>query len=189
MFDDGIWQKPYLYICGPRIKGFKGHFCKNWLIWLHLAILGTWPRVESLVADCFLGIWMKSKLLSTVDSHCYNSALHSIYLDSKSWGIGIALQWASCSHISICTSGNLLYIDSTIYSLSFLCNIAVCGATAVTFEDKRKANFDKGQAELDRRRALLKEQQEKEEEERRQKEREEQEKRERKRLENFTVIF
>ena len=52
---------------------------------------------------------------------------------------------------------------------------------AVTFEDKRKANFDKGQAELDRRRAALKEQQEKEEEARRQKEREEHEKRERKR--------
>ena len=51
----------------------------------------------------------------------------------------------------------------------------------VTFEDKRKENFDKGQAELDRRRQLLLEQQKKLEEERLAKERAEAEKRERKR--------
>ena len=47
-----------------------------------------------------------------------------------------------------------------------------------TFEDKRKENFDKGQAELERRRAVLLEAQKKEQEEREKKEREELEKRE-----------
>ncbi|XP_035825622.1 intersectin-1 [Aplysia californica] len=56
----------------------------------------------------------------------------------------------------------------------------------VTFEDKRKENFDKGQAELERRRALLREQQKKEENERLEKERQEAEKRERQRLEAET---
>lgn len=51
----------------------------------------------------------------------------------------------------------------------------------VTFEDKRKENFDKGQAELERRRAILREQQQKEENERLEKERQEAEKRERQR--------
>lgn len=51
----------------------------------------------------------------------------------------------------------------------------------VTLEDKRKENFDKGQAELERRRALLREQQQKEENERLEKERHEAEKRERQR--------
>ncbi|CAG5123529.1 unnamed protein product, partial [Candidula unifasciata] len=50
----------------------------------------------------------------------------------------------------------------------------------VTFEDKRKENFDKGQAELERRRAILREQQMKEERERLEKEKYEAEKRERK---------
>ncbi|XP_041351400.1 intersectin-1-like isoform X2 [Gigantopelta aegis] len=49
----------------------------------------------------------------------------------------------------------------------------------VTFEDKRKMNFDKGQAELERRRAMLQEQLKREEEARLEKERREQEKRER----------
>ncbi|CAG5135473.1 unnamed protein product, partial [Candidula unifasciata] len=49
----------------------------------------------------------------------------------------------------------------------------------VSFEDKRKENFDKGQAELERRRAILREQQQKEENERLEKERQEAEKRER----------
>ncbi|XP_059155378.1 intersectin-1-like isoform X2 [Physella acuta] len=53
----------------------------------------------------------------------------------------------------------------------------------VTLEDKRKENFDKGQAELERRRALLREQQQKDENERLEKERHEAEKRERQRLE------
>lgn len=47
-----------------------------------------------------------------------------------------------------------------------------------TFEDKRKENFDKGQAELERRRKALLEVQRKEQEERERKEREETEKRE-----------
>lgn len=51
----------------------------------------------------------------------------------------------------------------------------------MTFEDKRKENFDKGQAELERRRAILREQQQKEENERLEKERHEAEKRERQR--------
>lgn len=50
---------------------------------------------------------------------------------------------------------------------------------AATFEDKRKENFDKGAAELERRRQMLKEQQAREAEERAAKEREEAEKRER----------
>ena len=49
----------------------------------------------------------------------------------------------------------------------------------VTFEDKRKENFDKGQAELERRRAMLRDQQQREVEERLAAERAEQEKRER----------
>lgn len=57
------------------------------------------------------------------------------------------------------------------------------GLPQTTFEDKRKENFDKGQAELDRRRKLLQDQQRKEKEERERKEREEAEKRERARLE------
>ena len=50
---------------------------------------------------------------------------------------------------------------------------------AATFEDKRKENFDKGQAELERRRALLREQMKAEENTRLEKERREAEKRER----------
>ncbi|XP_069137912.1 intersectin-1-like isoform X1 [Argopecten irradians] len=49
----------------------------------------------------------------------------------------------------------------------------------VTFEDRRKENFAKGQAELDRRRQALQDQMKREQEARMQKERQEQEKRER----------
>ncbi|XP_053214714.1 intersectin-1-like isoform X2 [Panonychus citri] len=52
-----------------------------------------------------------------------------------------------------------------------------------TFEDKRRENFEKGQAELDRRRQMLLEQQRRQQEERERKEREEFEKREKIRLE------
>ncbi|KAB0793537.1 hypothetical protein PPYR_13157 [Photinus pyralis] len=52
-----------------------------------------------------------------------------------------------------------------------------------TFEDKRKENFEKGQAELDRRRKMLLDQQRKEAEERERKEREEIERREKARQE------
>ncbi|XP_054264037.1 intersectin-1 isoform X2 [Macrosteles quadrilineatus] len=55
--------------------------------------------------------------------------------------------------------------------------------SAASFEDKRKENFEKGQAELERRRKALLEIQRKEQEERERKEREEQEKREKIRLE------
>ena len=48
----------------------------------------------------------------------------------------------------------------------------------VTFEDKRKENFDKGQAELQRRRQSLIDQQKREEEEKKKKEKEEAEARE-----------
>ncbi|CAN7984735.1 unnamed protein product, partial [Ixodes pacificus] len=48
-----------------------------------------------------------------------------------------------------------------------------------TFEDKRRANFEKGQAELEKRRQALLESQRKEQQERERKDREEQEKRER----------
>jgi hypothetical protein len=54
-----------------------------------------------------------------------------------------------------------------------------CFVVTVTFEDKRKENFEKGQAELERRRKALLEIQRKEQEERERKEKEEQEKRER----------
>ena len=47
-----------------------------------------------------------------------------------------------------------------------------------TFEDKRRENFNKGQAELERRRQSLADQQKKEEEERKKKEKEEAEARE-----------
>ncbi|PNF24527.1 Intersectin-1 [Cryptotermes secundus] len=56
---------------------------------------------------------------------------------------------------------------------------AAASLPAVTFEDKRKENFEKGQAELERRRKALLEIQRKEQEERERKEKEEQEKRER----------
>ncbi len=52
-----------------------------------------------------------------------------------------------------------------------------------SFEDKRKENFDKGQAELERRRKVLVDAQRKEQEERERKEREEADKREKARLE------
>ncbi|XP_055329501.1 intersectin-2-like [Paramacrobiotus metropolitanus] len=55
--------------------------------------------------------------------------------------------------------------------------------TPVSFEDKRKENFDKGQAELERRRQALQEMQRQEQEERERREREEFERRERIRLE------
>lgn len=48
----------------------------------------------------------------------------------------------------------------------------------MTFEDKRKANFAKGQAELEKRQAMLREQQQQEEEARLAAERAEHEKRE-----------
>ncbi len=50
---------------------------------------------------------------------------------------------------------------------------------SVTFEDKRKENFDKGAAELEKRRQALREMQQKEEEERLAHEKAEAEKRER----------
>ncbi|XP_023316913.1 intersectin-2 isoform X3 [Trichogramma pretiosum] len=59
----------------------------------------------------------------------------------------------------------------------------LAGMPQTTFEDKRKENFEKGQAELDRRRKSLLEIQRKEQEERERKEREEAEKREKIRLE------
>lgn len=52
-----------------------------------------------------------------------------------------------------------------------------------SFEDKRKENYEKGKAELDRRRKLIEDQQRKEREERERKEREEADKREKARLE------
>lgn len=52
-----------------------------------------------------------------------------------------------------------------------------------SFEDKRRENYEKGQAELDRRRAALAEQQKREREERERKEREEAARREKERLE------
>jgi hypothetical protein len=55
----------------------------------------------------------------------------------------------------------------------------LCFVHAATFEDKRKENFDKGQAELDRRRQALQEQLKAEENARLEKERREAEKRER----------
>ena len=51
-------------------------------------------------------------------------------------------------------------------------------ASNVTFEDKRKENFNKGQAELERRRQSLVDQQKREEEEKKKKEKEEAEARE-----------
>jgi hypothetical protein len=50
------------------------------------------------------------------------------------------------------------------------------GILIVTFEDKRKENFDKGQAELERRRQMLQEQMRQQEQARMEKERQEQEK-------------
>lgn len=60
-----------------------------------------------------------------------------------------------------------------------VCNEVSMIFVVVTFEDKRKMNFDKGQAELEKRRAMLQEQLKREEEARLEKERQEHEKRER----------
>lgn len=57
------------------------------------------------------------------------------------------------------------------------------GYNQTSFEDKRKENFDKGQAELERRRKVLLDIQRKEQDERERKEREEADKREKARLE------
>uniref|UniRef100_A0A1L8DMI3 Putative endocytic adaptor protein intersectin n=1 Tax=Nyssomyia neivai TaxID=330878 RepID=A0A1L8DMI3_9DIPT len=59
----------------------------------------------------------------------------------------------------------------------------MAGLPQTSFEDKRKENFEKGQAELERRRKALQDIQRKEQEERERKEREEAEKREKLRLE------
>jgi len=56
------------------------------------------------------------------------------------------------------------------------------GLGGTSFEDKRKVNYDKGQAELDRRRKLLEDMANREREERERKEREEFEKAEKIRL-------
>ena len=58
-------------------------------------------------------------------------------------------------------------------------NLWLVGAGVLTFEDRRKENFEKGQAELERRRAMLREQQQKDEEARVAAEKAEMEKRER----------
>ncbi|KAM8716657.1 hypothetical protein ACLKA7_003524 [Drosophila subpalustris] len=57
------------------------------------------------------------------------------------------------------------------------------GLPQTSFEDKRKENYEKGKAELDRRRKLIEDQQRREREERERKEREEADKREKARLE------
>lgn len=62
-------------------------------------------------------------------------------------------------------------------------DVAGGGSIHSSFEDKRKENYDKGQAELERRRRLLEDQAKREAEERDRKEREEAEKREKARLE------
>jgi hypothetical protein len=59
----------------------------------------------------------------------------------------------------------------------------------LTFEDRRKENFEKGQAELERRRAMLREQQQKEAEARLAAEKAEQEKRERIRYILLSVLL
>ncbi|XP_070491973.1 intersectin-1 isoform X2 [Chironomus tepperi] len=59
----------------------------------------------------------------------------------------------------------------------------LAGMSQSSFEDKRKENYDKGQAELERRRKALADMQRKEQEERERKEREEADKREKARLE------
>lgn len=64
-----------------------------------------------------------------------------------------------------------------------LADIDLTHYSQTSFEDKRKENFDKGQAELDRRRRVLEEASRKEIEERQRKEREEIEKKEKARLE------
>ncbi|CAG0918976.1 unnamed protein product [Notodromas monacha] len=59
----------------------------------------------------------------------------------------------------------------------------------VTFEDKRKENFDRGQAEIERRRKILQEQQQREIEERQRKEREEMERLERISMFKRYIVF
>lgn len=73
----------------------------------------------------------------------------------------------------VCLSIDFKYIGSKLLTHVLLAGINM------TFEDRRKENFEKGQAELERRRAMLREQQQKEAEARLAAEKAEQEKRER----------
>ena len=72
---------------------------------------------------------------------------------------------------------------STSTANSSFDDAAIKPMSPVTFEDKRKENFDKGQAELDKRRRALADQARRDQEERERKEREEQERKEKIRLE------
>ena len=79
------------------------------------------------------------------------------------------------------TSGTLSHASSVEDSTSEANDLS--GLSKSSFEDKRRENFEKGQAELDRRRAALAEQQKRERDERERKEREENARREKERLE------
>ena len=72
-------------------------------------------------------------------------------------------------HFPVCLIISVYFKYTTYFNLILI----------VTFEDKRKENFDKGQAELERRRQMLQEQMRQQEQARMEKERQEQEKRER----------
>lgn len=69
-------------------------------------------------------------------------------------------------------------ISSQTGSIKSDTEISLANFNQTSFEDKRKENYDKGQAELDRRRRVLEDTQRKEQEERERKEREEIEKKE-----------
>lgn len=69
-------------------------------------------------------------------------------------------------------------ISSQTGSIKGDTEISLANFNQTSFEDKRKENYDKGQAELDRRRRVLEDAQRKEQEERERKEREEIEKKE-----------
>ncbi|XP_015786793.1 intersectin-2 isoform X2 [Tetranychus urticae] len=90
---------------------------------------------------------------------------------------------SSVTSQSSVTSRGLATSASLIGSLDEINVGADSKNNITTFEDKRRENFEKGQAELIKRRQMLLEQQKRQEEEREKKEREEHEKRERIRLE------
>lgn len=88
-------------------------------------------------------------------------------------GIGSA---ANSRHGSVSSQGQGTFVPDSDHT-----SIGLPGQTS--FEDKRKENFDRGQAELERRRKVLQDTQRKEQDERERKEREEAERKEKARLE------
>ena len=130
------------------------------------------------------------------DSFCLSVVAHEMILayppmNNAAWMLSSLGNKAHQQHIG--PSCDDLFVSFLVLFLRFCLILYVCVkhrqceelwmtnyfvSVTATFEDKRKENFDKGQAELERRRALLQEQMKAEENARLEKERREAEKRE-----------